>query len=100
MSGLVKYTKGHQSEKQTRSTEQPTKENWISSQHEGNYVCYCMNRGEVGQDMTARLAVTFSYPIHDVQLTAKSLDGTADLQQLEPQSVIYGQTSRHPVREV
>lgn len=46
------------------------------------------------------LVVTFPYPVHDVQLTAKSLDGTADLQQLEPQSVVYGQTGRHSVGEV
>lgn len=33
--------------------------------------------------------VMFAYPVHDVQLTAKSLNGAANLQQLEPQSVIY-----------
>lgn len=41
-----------------------------------------------------------SHPVHDVQLTAESLDGAADLQQLQSQSVIDGQTSSHPVGEV
>ena len=40
------------------------------------------------------------YPVHDVQLTAQSLDGAADLQQLQPQSVVDGQTRRHSVGEV
>lgn len=48
----------------------------------------------------AGLVVSSPYPVHDVQLTAKSLDGTADLQQLEPQSVVNGQTGRHSVGEV
>lgn len=43
---------------------------------------------------------SFPHPVHDVQLTAESLDGTADLQQLQSQSVINGQTSSHPVGEV
>lgn len=42
----------------------------------------------------------FPHPVHDVQLTAQSLDGTADLQQVQSQSVINGQTSSHPVGEV
>lgn len=46
------------------------------------------------------LTVTSPYPVHDVQLTAESLDGTANLQELEPQSIIYGQTGRHSVGEV
>lgn len=44
--------------------------------------------------------VTLAYPVHDVQLAAESLDGAANLEQLEPQSVIYGQTGSHPVGEV
>lgn len=44
--------------------------------------------------------VTRPHPVHDVQLTAQSLYGTANLQQLEPQSIVYGQTGGHSVREV
>jgi len=58
----------------------------------------CTARG--GRGRSEGLVVTLPYPVHDVQLTAKSLDGTADLQQLEPQSVVYGQTGRYSVGKV
>lgn len=44
--------------------------------------------------------VSFPHPVHDVQLTAESLDGAANLQQLQSQRVVYGQAGRHPVGEV
>lgn len=53
------------------------------------------NRGQ-----THWMAGVVPHPVHDVQLTAESLDGTANLQQVQPQSVINGQTSSHPVGEV
>lgn len=48
----------------------------------------------------APVRLVFTHPVHDVQFTAKSLDGAADLQQLEPQSIVYGQAGSHPVGEV
>lgn len=52
------------------------------------------------RDAPVRLVLVFTHPVHDVQFTAKSLDGAADLQQLEPQSIVYGQAGSHPVGEV
>lgn len=74
----------------------------ILSHREGKDGGDCRDRGErlrrLGREKG--LVVAFPYPVHDVQLTAESLDGTANLQQLQPQSVIYGQAGRHPVGEV
>lgn len=44
--------------------------------------------------------MAFPYPVHDVQLTAEPLDGAANLQQLQSQSIVYGQAGRHSVGEV
>lgn len=90
LTGLVKYE------------HQRGKNRHILSHHEGKDGGDCRDRGERLRWLGGAegLVVAFPYPVHDVQLTAESLDGTADLQQLEPQSVVYGQTGRHPVGEV
>lgn len=68
----------------------------------GSYYIKLLYKNPTTGEMKAATSVimTFPYPVHDVQLTAKSLDGTANLQQLEPQSVVYGQTGRHSVGEI
>lgn len=56
--------------------------------------------GQLAKLWWAGTVLSFPYPVHNVQLTTKSLDGTADLQKLEPQGVIYGQTGGYSVGEV
>ena len=46
------------------------------------------------------VCVSPSHPVHYVQLTAQPLDGTADLEQLKPQGIVYGQTGCYSVGEV
>ena len=77
-------------------------EHQILSHHEGNGGSDSRDRGEavVCGQVRGGLAVFIPYPVHDVKLTAESLDGTANLQQLEPQGIVYGQTGRHSVGEV
>lgn len=40
------------------------------------------------------------YLVHDVQLTAEPLDGTADFKELDSQHIVDRKTSSHSVRKV
>ena len=93
---MVKYTKEHQRQKQIHSKQDRLLQH--KSNHEGNDSWGCRVKGDLKFGVLEQ--GRFPYPVHDVQFTAESLDGAAYLQQLESQSIVYGQTGRHSVGEV